>query len=60
MSRTAWIGDMIKKGMSEKDIIAAIIKGDAMVGVKPMEGVNVETFAKLNYKKALKKIKESK
>lgn len=60
MSRTEWIYEMIKEGKPEAEIIAAIIKGNAMKGVKGMEGVNVETFAKLNYKKALKKLQGKK
>ena len=48
---------MVAAKKSEKEILTAIIKGNAMKGINPIGGGEKEqmTFAKLNYKKALKK-----
>ena len=56
MTRNEWILKIIKKGKTEEEINKAIIAGNAMVGIKPMTGTEKDqlTFAKLNYKKALK------
>lgn len=58
MSRVKWIQEMIAKNMTAEEVIATIIKGDETAGIKGMTGTDKEkeTFAKLNYKKALKKL----
>lgn len=60
MSRTKWIEEMINSGKKEDEIIAAILAGNAMVGIKPMAGEGAAMFAKLNYKKTLKKLQAKK
>lgn len=57
MSRVKWIEEMIRSGMSENDILESMLKGNAMQGAKPMTGDKALMFAKLNYKKILKKVK---
>lgn len=57
MSRPKFIEKLINEGKSEDEIIQAILDGSESDGVKPLTGENAKTFAKLNYKKVLKKIK---
>ena len=56
MSRVEWIKEMIAEKKTEEEIVAALLAGNGMKGVKPMTGERVEMFAKLNYKKVLKKV----
>ena len=57
MSRPKFIQKLIDQGKTEEEIIEMILQGSKDEGVAPVTGDNAKTFAKLHYKKVLKKLK---
>ncbi len=59
MTRKDFVKDLISKGKTDEEIVAAVMKGDAMLGVKPMTGKDEKekkTFSALIVKRIKKEI----